>query len=421
MRRFFAILSCCLSFAAPGSAIAAEVNYPWLPDITLSPVALQTYDSWMNEAQNYQQNNLWYRLTPHAPTPNAFAPNTPRPTSAEFDAGACRDYYRGLIRDGHIRIRVVYGYLETFEVQWEGKQKKPLVRVLDRKEIDLLKSHFMKPCPADLPAVSESASPRRSFACGFAETHKFSLAEWHPAAGRDSLLDQHWAIPPVRLKKKIMGPEGRLVDVFIELVASSVDPYDRNNRALTDLNTLTAEQQKQTTAASESFFEGIGDADVLVYMGHSRDGGGPSFEPGRLKPSVKSLAELQDPIDFSFFRKNRPGFESFIQRLSEAPTNPKIVAFLSCKSVPHFIIGQGGKKQNALANRLSTEMRRRDVTFIGTTGLTTSAADLPNVIGLVDSISGLKCGASFKASVSTYIPGKGKRKTSETKIIGKTP
>lgn len=72
--------------------------------------------------------------------------------------------------------------------------------------------------------------------------------------------------------------------------------------------------------------------EIVVYDGHARDGGGPSFDPPR---TLKS-----GHVDYKWYRKNRPGHIEEAAAFKAAAKKGKVPAIyssLSCNSFSHFM------------------------------------------------------------------------------------
>jgi hypothetical protein len=88
--------------------------------------------------------------------------------------------------------------------------------------------------------------------------------------------------------------------------------------------------QKFLTEQSESnFFEGLKVADVVFYNGHSRNGGGPDFNPPDLTSSHK--------VNYKgFYEVQKPGLRRTLESLSQNPNSAFILGLFSCYSRLHF-------------------------------------------------------------------------------------
>lgn len=91
-----------------------------------------------------------------------------------------------------------------------------------------------------------------------------------------------------------------------------------------------ASRQSFLTGQSEdNFFNGLKVADVVLYNGHSRNGGGPDFNPPILMSNMK--------VNYKgYYEVKRPGIIRTMQSLKENPNKGIIVGFFSCYSKKHF-------------------------------------------------------------------------------------
>ena len=284
--------------------------------------------------------------------PNDGAAQEPQAMPSRRKVDRCSSYYNSLYERHNILIRMVYGYMDTYTR--EGKEK--TVYNSDIAETQLLIEFLQKPCPDE-----------KSFACGF------------EVANADAS----------RYRKSVTGPDGRPRQVFIELIYSSDTLSDVANRDATDPNLPSASQKLRTERAEAAFFGGLAEADVLVYMGHARSGGGPSFEPPKL------LLGRAAPVDYAYYDKEKPGFKKMVEALEKSQKPPKILALFSCLSANHFV-----KARAPLAQRMRNLLRTKNVSFMGTNGMTSSNIDLPNFAGLIDSILGMRCNDGFLKAFS---------------------
>lgn len=71
--------------------------------------------------------------------------------------------------------------------------------------------------------------------------------------------------------------------------------------------------------------------EIVMYVGHARDGGGPSFEP--------PLVLENKHVDYSWYRKNQLGHKEEVEAFKEAVCKgkaPEIYSSLTCSSHLHF-------------------------------------------------------------------------------------
>lgn len=95
-------------------------------------------------------------------------------------------------------------------------------------------------------------------------------------------------------------------------------------------NVADADDQNQwSTTVLQKFWKGaLEEADVALYLGHSRDGGGPD-------PFMPILDE-EKHVKYSAYKKDRPGITFTAKTIKADDQGPEILGLLSCSSVPHF-------------------------------------------------------------------------------------
>jgi|GEM_PF-6076398 len=303
-----------------------------------------------------------------------------------FDTARCKEFYNNLYSKKTLLIRTVYGYYDSFGVGGTGSGgaggagagKAFQVSLGDQAEVSILKAKFLKPCP------NSSA-----FACGFTEMTG----------------SQGAGLRGARLAKTIKGPNGDLKNVIMEFIHSSDTNSDRENRLVSNFNLPSASQRLVSEAAEKQFLGGFREADVLIYLGHARAGGGPSFFPPVLKMGLS-----EDPVNYGYYTSSQNSFGDMVKAFEDSSTPPKVFGLFACKSAPLFA---GGK--NSLSQRLQAALADRGTLFLGTSSLTTSNSDLGNYLGLMDSLLGLRCGAGFKRSTAIEIGG------NKMIYLGRTP
>lgn len=133
------------------------------------------------------------------------------------------------------------------------------------------------------------------------------------------------------LSRKLENQNGMMM---VRVVHSSVGPDDDENRK-------DPYQRYQSKAAHDSFISAIGNTDVILYDGHSRDGGGPDFEPPRF------LANGH--VDYAWYRQNQVSFKELIRVWKKSEIKPRELGLISCYSSQHF-----SKKMEIFGTKLTT-------------------------------------------------------------------
>jgi hypothetical protein len=98
------------------------------------------------------------------------------------------------------------------------------------------------------------------------------------------------------------------------------------------------------------------ESEVMMYVGHSRGGGGPDTYP----PVVLSgkNAPVQQ-VDFGYYRRNQPGLNSLYSSFAKSETTPAFIVWTGCKAHNHFsgwLSSLVGSKQHPTCLLLSTRL-----------------------------------------------------------------
>jgi hypothetical protein len=127
----------------------------------------------------------------------------------------------------------------------------------------------------------------------------------------------------VVLEKKI-NLQGAEVLARITLTHASASESFEDNK-----NLLKDRQDFLTKQSEENYFGAIGKADIVIYNGHSRNGGGPDFNPPILS---KDLHVNYD----GYYKVKRPGINRVLTMLKQNPNKDSVMGFFSCYSKSHF-------------------------------------------------------------------------------------
>lgn len=250
----------------------------------------------------------------------------PATVAPAFEDESCRQLYLSFYRKPKIDLKVVFGY----------KDARPARFVADRYERAIFIQRLTKECKGS------------NFACGFTR----------------SLSDSDL------LTRTIQGPDGKIREIFLRVIHSSVGPDDDENR----FNPL---QKWRTRYANLAFLQGLTGGDVVIYNGHSRSGGGPDFEPPRL---------LKDnEVDYSWYREHQPGFNPIIATLEGAPSSLRLLGLYSCASSKHFLE--------------RVRKVKPDLGLITSSKLIYFSDALESSLESISSLLSMKCEGSFRGSL----------------------
>lgn len=181
-------------------------------------------------------------------------------------------------------LRVIFGYKDTRPGRFVG----------DRHERIAFIQEVLKSCK------NQNVS-----ACGFRR---------HP---KDANL----------LFKKTLRKNKEPIKVLLQIAHSSVSTDDLSNRK----NPL---QKVQSKEVENIFLDGLKNADLVFYNGHSRFGGGPDFAP----PLLNVLGQ----VDSGFYKKYPQGINKMVNSLTKRNLDEKQnirklkLGIFSCSSSQHF-------------------------------------------------------------------------------------
>jgi hypothetical protein len=123
--------------------------------------------------------------------------------------------------------------------------------------------------------------------------------------------------------KDIRSPEGARIHAQVELRSPSLSTSHAQN-----VGPLKAEQDAHSAEVTKWFFGSIDGADMVVYNGHARKGGGPDFSPPRLLSNSH--------VNYDWYGRKTPGLNNLTSALSAAQSKPAAVLLMACNSVLLF-------------------------------------------------------------------------------------
>ena len=266
----------------------------------------------------------------------------------EYERASCEKSYRRILARRQMEIRLGFGYMDISEGQsyiFEGVPY-PNSTSLDIFGRRAFVQTLMASCNGNMQA------------CGFAAVN-----------GDQSTL-----------AKNIVGPTGENIQVIVRLTNGSVSPNYEDNTL-----SLSTQQLEQTEAANDLFFGGVKSADALVYMGHSRNGGGVDFAP----PVLKSNGH---PNYTGYYMPKKPGFGHLLRELNAPGENPALIAILSCLSEAHF------------GRSLAKFSKDTGFVFTGSPVLADYNKIMPTGLAAVDSMMRFQCHSGFQDEINAAYP-----------------
>jgi hypothetical protein len=92
------------------------------------------------------------------------------------------------------------------------------------------------------------------------------------------------------------------------------------------------EQLLRSGEAMDFTKKACAESEVMIYVGHSRSGGGPDTYPPETRPAAGGVSTT----DFSYYKRNRPGMQALGPYLRKREATPKLVSWTGCLSDEHF-------------------------------------------------------------------------------------
>ena len=127
----------------------------------------------------------------------------------------------------------------------------------------------------------------------------------------------------------------------------------------TNIGVGYARQLRCSNDALKFMQKAASDADVMIYVGHSRDGGGPDTFPPQTIPGA--VGDRQR-VDFGYYRNEKPGLASLREHFSKASGKPHIIVWTGCMSdrfsewLSDRLAGRTAPASAVLSTRLTRQM-----------------------------------------------------------------
>jgi hypothetical protein len=247
---------------------------------------------------------------------------------------SCERFYSQIYQRPVIDVTIAFGYADPAVLPSK-------IGPMDHYYELALGEHLKEPCP-------KSDEKSRYLACGFTQV-------------TDS---------PVTYAKQFQISSGETKEVRIRLASGS----------------------KDRAAAEELFLDGVSKSDIVFYLGHARDGGGPDFTP------AKRLRNAH--INYAWYRANRPGFKKLLAALDSAATSsrrpaPQLLGLFACTSERKFL--------------KDLKIHAPETGFILSNDVSSFDDDFNALIGSLDAILGEKCRSAFSKSINPKLNSSGSR------------
>lgn len=252
----------------------------------------------------------------------------------------CLQRYNPLWADGVIDIRIALGYFDWTvgnEVIWDGRSY-GFSPSLDIATYAALRDLLTSSCYGNLRFCGFKTDPNN----------------------------------PYRFLKNVQI-HGRSYQARVEMHFASATEYLREN-----LGSARDTQQQRSQYAENFFLKGLTSADAMFYFGHSRNGGGPDFNP-------PVFVKGQNKVNYDgYYKVQQPGFRKMIAAL-QGPEKTPILGLMSCASRDHFL---SRLRQTAPTTGVITSMDVLEIDVVYTA-----------MVGAVDAILRGQCQSSFYQSM----------------------
>jgi len=270
---------------------------------------------------------------------------------------SCQPTYEKLFNKEPVDIRVVVGYTDNRSVGYTGTNAYQASLTQDRYIAEAMIERFTAKgivAAADGTPWNSCEAARND--CGFTRDPD------------DKTL----------LTRQIKGPDGYMHTVRLTIASSSASDNDQLNR------TGLESQQKALTERNKAiFFDGLHQADVLLYVGHMREGGGPDFAPPELKADGR--------VDYSKYDqglnrgKKDLGYNRMMWELAHSKHQPMFIGLLACESEQY-------------AANVRAAAPNSGVALIGS-GVTYQTA-FSQANAILDSVLNYRCQAAFNQLIN---------------------
>lgn len=238
---------------------------------------------------------------------------------------ACLKRYEELYKDGVLNVALAFGY-------WDNS---PGEFVFDQFIANGLRLALLAPCSNGMNV------------CGFKRTGDL-------------------------FTKTVQGPDGKPNRFSISISQGSISSNNVQNTT-----TNKVKQYAHCYAATKQFFGEVSrGSEVVMYLGHARNGGGPDLCP--------PVRDAKKHTDYPWYEKHRPGFNGLLSAMNTSRTSGRpnqIVGLYSCWSRRHF------HKELVAANP-GTGLVLTEVEISAINALNSLATTL-------DALIGKKCGTGF--------------------------
>jgi hypothetical protein len=289
-------------------------------------------------------------------------PQIPCPQCAQdTEKNRCEERYKRLFRDGTINVTIAWGYTD-----FAGTTND---RIWGQYKNAVMVSRLISPCPStyQLASLSNYAgtteevnavkkdrdnlkcqeSTSYSHSCGFQRTDDPEILEKTITINNKKTLVKIRVLDAVLSSSDKTNRESRtrlIQDKFCRelkspLIESCIDQHTPPKFPASRLvqSCRAGDHHRYQICRSDYVRKAWSDSikngdEIVMYNGHARDGGGPSFDPPKVLTNGK--------IDYQWYRTHREGHKQEVAAFKEAHAKgraPVIYASHSCNSHLHFM------------------------------------------------------------------------------------
>lgn len=253
--------------------------------------------------------------------------STPNDDLANLSAdkkALCERRYQTILNDQKIDIRLAFGYMDWStekEIGYEGLNfgRSPST---DLAAYQVAEKFLLAPCQEQLQVCGFSKSPTEE-----------------------------------GLYTKTVVIRGQTYPVELRMRQPSLTEFYQTNMQRKN------EQIAKSEETRSFYMQALQDADLAIYMGHSRNGGGPDFYPPVLLPTGH-------PDYNGYYIPRQAGVKMMTEALTSSGHQAPAMSLMSCDSRNHFL-----QKLNSIAPHTGVISSTQLVTFDLIFGVTLSSVD----------------------------------------------
>ncbi len=182
-------------------------------------------------------------------------------------------------------------------------------------------------------------------------------------------------VQPGFYKKTVTGPYGT-VEIQLHAGDASLTPYYQTNSV-----ERRDTQIEKSRLARDAYMTALETDDVILYVGHSRNGGGPDFQ-------LPVLLDTGHPDYAGYYQAQEPGVHDFLASLQRRGSGPPLMGFHSCLSEHWF------------GESLMNQVPDSGFVFTSSNGLTGMNDNVSGALAVIDSVLRFQCYSGFQEELN---------------------